>query len=79
MSYCRNCGNKLKDGARFCPRCGEQVFKFKPQKTYESLSENNNDMGGDWFMKLILNIAMIISSIIGLVAIYAGIKVLLLT
>lgn len=25
MSYCSNCGTPLRDGARFCPNCGQQV------------------------------------------------------
>lgn len=25
MSYCSNCGTKLKDGANFCPQCGAAV------------------------------------------------------
>ncbi len=25
MAYCRKCGNKLKDGAKFCPKCGTPV------------------------------------------------------
>ena len=23
--YCKKCGNKLKEDAKFCPRCGEKV------------------------------------------------------
>ena len=22
MAYCKNCGTKLDDGAKFCPKCG---------------------------------------------------------
>ena len=25
MAFCSNCGNKLEDGARFCPRCGAPI------------------------------------------------------
>ena len=25
MSYCTNCGTRLRDGAKFCPSCGEKV------------------------------------------------------
>jgi hypothetical protein len=25
IKYCRNCGNKLPDTARFCDRCGEKM------------------------------------------------------
>ena len=23
--YCKNCGNKLNDGAKFCAKCGNKV------------------------------------------------------
>ena len=22
MTFCKNCGNKLEDGTKFCPKCG---------------------------------------------------------
>lgn len=22
MAFCKNCGNKLEDGTKFCPKCG---------------------------------------------------------
>ena len=27
MIYCKNCGRQLKEGARFCDRCGQSVRK----------------------------------------------------
>lgn len=24
MAFCSNCGNELRDGAKFCPKCGHQ-------------------------------------------------------
>ena len=37
MGYCTNCGNELKDGTLFCPKCGKPVF-FK---------ESNRDSSED--------------------------------
>lgn len=34
MSYCSNCGTKLKDGANFCPQCGAAV-------TFSSIGRNS--------------------------------------
>ena len=25
MAFCSNCGNELKDGAKFCPKCGTRT------------------------------------------------------
>ena len=25
MAFCRNCGNELNDGAKFCPKCGSKT------------------------------------------------------
>ena len=27
MAYCSNCGNRLTEGAKFCPNCGHSVKK----------------------------------------------------
>ena len=27
MAYCKNCGNKLDNGAKFCPKCGNSAPK----------------------------------------------------
>lgn len=36
--FCRNCGSKVKDGARFCPVCGESVVA-----EYEASAESQDD------------------------------------
>ena len=33
MKYCPNCGNQLKDNARFCGKCGNAVRELKPAGT----------------------------------------------
>ena len=25
MVFCKNCGNKLEDGTKFCPKCGNPI------------------------------------------------------
>ena len=30
MTYCRRCGAKLEENARFCQKCGTQVVTFNP-------------------------------------------------
>jgi len=30
MAYCKNCGSKLEDGTKFCPKCGCAVNSLKP-------------------------------------------------
>ena len=32
MGYCRNCGNELKDGTQFCPKCGKPVISKESKK-----------------------------------------------
>lgn len=45
MNYCKNCGRQLKDGARFCERCGKSVRQgresenSKKQKQIEKLQK----------------------------------------
>lgn len=34
--YCRECGNKLPDGARFCSSCGTPVFADGTHGAFES-------------------------------------------
>lgn len=37
MSYCGNCGTQLKEGAKFCQKCGTPV-----QSSHSSIQENKN-------------------------------------
>lgn len=42
MAFCKNCGNPLKDGAKFCGKCGAKVEEvseeavYKPSAVYET-------------------------------------------
>ena len=33
MAFCVNCGNELKDGANFCPKCGFSTTEKKDTST----------------------------------------------
>lgn len=40
--FCKKCGNELKDGIRFCPKCGEPAPNVTP-----ICKENAEDFGSD--------------------------------
>ena len=40
MAYCKNCGTKLDDGAKFCPKCGNPIEGvIQVQQSVDSSSE----------------------------------------
>lgn len=45
MAYCKNCGNKLEDGAKFCPKCGTPSGSETKQDT-ETKQEESSKKGG---------------------------------
>ena len=45
MAYCKNCGNKLEDGAKFCPKCGTPSGSETKQDT-ETKQEKSSKKGG---------------------------------
>jgi len=44
MAYCKNCGNKLEDGAKFCPKCGTPSGSETKQDT-ETKQEKSSKKG----------------------------------
>lgn len=44
--FCKNCGNEIKDGVKFCSKCGtEQVIHTDfPEKSDNETIENNTDI-----------------------------------
>lgn len=40
MAFCSNCGNELRDGAKFCPKCG---FRLNVPQTYTSYEVDDDD------------------------------------
>ena len=53
MAYCKNCGTQLKEGAKFCPNCGQSTgFVAKdPQVRYENVTPRGKDEGLSWWKK----------------------------
>lgn len=45
MAFCKNCGNKLEDGAKFCPKCGTPSGSETKQDT-ETKQEKSSKKGG---------------------------------
>lgn len=35
IMFCKNCGNEIKDGVKFCGKCGEKIEREKTQETNE--------------------------------------------
>lgn len=40
MSYCSKCGAQIPEGAKFCPKCGKEVFTT-PQAQYQPQGSPN--------------------------------------
>jgi sterol desaturase/sphingolipid hydroxylase (fatty acid hydroxylase superfamily) len=39
MAYCKECGQELERGTKFCPKCGTRVSKLSTRATKEPLKE----------------------------------------
>ena len=39
MGYCANCGNELKDGTQFCPKCGSSVISTQSERDTKQNAE----------------------------------------
>jgi uncharacterized membrane protein YvbJ len=35
MAFCKNCGNQVNDGTKFCPKCGQAVDGEPQQQVYQ--------------------------------------------
>ena len=45
--YCDNCGNKLRDGAKFCNKCGTNIEEYvvpEPDKPFVNSVANGQDI-----------------------------------
>ena len=46
---CRNCGVEQRQGARFCPRCGQPVEEqFAEERPHPDPASPHHDVSGDW-------------------------------
>ncbi|MBR6449437.1 MAG: ribosomal protein L7/L12 [Fibrobacter sp.] len=43
MAFCIQCGNQIKDGARFCPKCGAKQGDDTEESTKSTSSENSEE------------------------------------
>ena len=45
MAFCKNCGEKLEDGTKFCPKCGNSIeVDCNKETTHSSIDNNGNEM-----------------------------------
>lgn len=51
--FCKKCGNQLKDGAKFCPKCGCQVLEEVNDQT-SSLTRQKQKAGKNWLIILVI-------------------------
>lgn len=42
-SFCSNCGNRLRSGARFCPNCGFEITPKSSRRSLPSMDDNQGD------------------------------------
>ena len=35
MAFCKNCGNQVNDGTKFCPKCGQAIERASRQQVYQ--------------------------------------------
>ncbi|MGD0450991.1 MAG: zinc ribbon domain-containing protein [Candidatus Bathyarchaeia archaeon] len=61
MPYCRNCGTKLEENARFCHKCGTPAATLPPPSPPATMKPNRND---PLFVTSIVIAAVVISAII---------------
>lgn len=45
MTYCKNCGQQLREGTKFCPACGTEVKAIKGSAPAAEVLENNDYQG----------------------------------
>ncbi len=56
--FCGKCGNKIKDGLRFCPKCGTQI-RIPSDKPTGRLSNDSSGNGHNWKPVLIIAAAIV--------------------
>lgn len=43
MAFCSNCGNELKEGAKFCHKCGTKIYVVPAPVEYNNSSDDDDD------------------------------------
>lgn len=66
--FCENCGNKLKDDAKFCESCGYPVESEKQEKNYSNNGEQMNYKNTKYEKKKSKKFIMVILTIVITVA-----------
>ena len=56
MAFCSNCGNELKDGVKFCPKCGTKTNVAPAPVEYSSDDEEEEyeELGIGWKILIFL-------------------------
>ncbi len=39
MAFCKNCGNQVNDGTKFCPKCGQAVDGVPQQQVFQQQAQ----------------------------------------
>ena len=50
MAFCTNCGCKLKDGAKFCSKCGHPTGVYPVPKQDEIQNNSQSEEEGGFFL-----------------------------
>lgn len=55
MAFCSNCGNQLKPGTKFCPKCGQATgITYVSNKPIEKEPRHNTGISGIWVVFVLL-------------------------
>ncbi|MBQ0142708.1 MAG: zinc-ribbon domain-containing protein [Prevotellaceae bacterium] len=71
MSYCAECGTKLVDGVRFCPKCGAEVESSNNELTNASIDDYLQNATPTWksFLTKTMKVALVAIGVLLLLAI----------
>ena len=67
--YCGNCGNKIEDNEKFCPRCGKSTYEVDDKTTTQT---NNNNFSTEQKSKLVAGLLGIFLGSLGIHNFYLG-------
>lgn len=69
MKYCHECGNELKDEAKFCDKCGTKIDNILPTQKFENKSNQKPKKKYGCLIAVIVIITMVIMMVIvGMIA-----------